>query len=81
MGTPSGAGNKKLQHGIKSVFLLYLMLVRCCYKDIIVHLCFDVLDEPSGGKPEPMAEPGGEPGGQPVGEPGGEPGDEPEVNQ
>ena len=79
MGTPSGAGNKKLQHGIKSVFLLYLMSVRCCYKGIIVHLYFDVLGEPSGGKLEPMGEsvgelggePGGEPGGQPVGEPRG----------
>ena len=58
VGTPSGAGNKKLQHGIKSVFLLYLMLVRCCYKGIIVHLYFDVLGEPSGGKPEPWVSQG-----------------------
>ena len=42
------------------------MLVRCCYKGIIVHLYFDVLGEPSGGKLEPMGEPGGQPVGEPV---------------
>ena len=45
------------------------MSVRCCYKGIIVHLCFDVLGKPSGGEPEPGGQPVGEPGGQPVGEP------------